>query len=283
MSRLWKERKNVLILAGLLLGQLGLLSLQVPLGDAPSLFEKAAFALAAPVLRAVQGVVRTCGGLWSGYIDLRGVENRNRDLQDEVLRLRQENVRLQAELRRLADGETASAHLRPLGKAFVLASVIGVDIANPYRSIQIDRGAARGLGVNMAVLDARGRLVGRIIPPVGKGEATVQLVTDDGSAVSVVTETSRVLGILSGDGKTGQCRLKYVPATNESVREGEVLLTSGFDRVFPPGLRVARVLSVRPDASLFKRIVAVPFFEFPELRIVAVLFDEGGGGEPGRP
>ncbi|MBM3312434.1 MAG: rod shape-determining protein MreC [Candidatus Aminicenantes bacterium] len=279
MPRFFKERKNVLILAGLLFGQALLLSLQVPLGDAPSVFEKAAFAVLAPVQRAVAAVGRGVGSLWSGYIGLRRVHERNQVLQEEADRLRLENILLRQGLSRLAEREAAAAFLGSVGRAFVLASVIGLDASNPHKSVVIDIGSDRGLGSNSPVLDSQGRLVGRVIPPFGRTEATVQLITDNGSSVGVITESSRVLGVFDGDGTSGRGWLKYVRSTNETVLESEILLTSGLDRVFPAGLRVGTILTVRSDTSLFKRIAVEPFFEIRDLRVVAVLL--GGGRDAG--
>jgi len=279
MARFLKKRQNALLLAGLLFAQLVLLSLQVPIGDAPSLFERTAFAILAPVQRAVQAVFRGLGDLWSGYVDLRHVAERNQTLQEEVYRLRQENALLREAFGRFAEREASAAFLGSLKRSFILASVVGLDVANPYKSIVIDRGSAAGIEPNMPVLDSLGHVVGRVVPPLGRGEATVQLITDDGSAVSVLTEGSRVLGILSGDGKSGRCWMKYVAATNDAVQESEILVTSGFDKIFPPELRVGRILSVGTDTSLFKRIGVAPFFDFPELRVVAVLTGRRAGGE----
>jgi len=279
MPRFWKERKNVLVLGGLLSAQLILLSLQVPLGDRPSVFEKSVFFLFAPLQRGLGALGRGIGGLWERYVHLGRVEERNRRLSDEAVRLRQENTFLRQGLAALEDQASAAAVLRSLGRAFRLAAVIGVDAVNPYKSVIIDAGSAQGFRPDMPVLDGRGRLIGRVIAPVGGREASVQLVTDENCAVAVFTEGSRVMGILSGDGKTGRCRMKYVLATNDAVKEGEVLVTSGFDRVFPPGLIVGTVTTIGADTSLFKRIAVAPFLDFRELKVVAVLTGRGGAGE----
>jgi rod shape-determining protein MreC len=279
MPRFPRESKNALILAGLLFAQLVLVSFQVPLGDRPSLFEKAAFALFAPLQRGVRAVVRGTSGLWGRYVYLRNVEAQNRRLRDEVFHLRQENTLLRSGLDRLRDREAAADYLRSLGRAFVLASVVGVDAANPYKAVTIDAGAAQGIRKDMPVLDIRGRLVGRVVSPVGRHEATVQLVTDDASAVSVSTRVSRVMGVLSGDGASGRCWLKYIWASNDTVAESETLLTSGFDGIYPPGLGVGTIISIQTDSSLFKRIAVAPFLDFRELALVAVLVGTGRAGE----
>ena len=279
MPRFLKERKNALVVAGLMFAQAILLSLQIPLGEEASLFERAAFAVFAPVQHGIRGLLRGSGDLWNRYIYLRRVEEQNRDYRDELFRLRQENALLRNGLGRLENREAAAVFLRGLHRAFVLADVIGIDAVHPYKSIVIDRGARHGLRNQMPVVDARGRLVGRVIAPISAGEATVQLVTDNLSSVSVRGEDHPVLGILSGDSVTGRAWMTYVPASDESLAENEALTTTGVDRVFPPGIPAGTIISVRTDGSLFKKIAVQPAFNFRDLAVVAVLTGPYGGEE----
>jgi rod shape-determining protein MreC len=279
MPRFLKERKNALVLAGLLFVQTILLSLQIPLGEEASFFERTAFAVFAPIQNGIRSLLRGGGVIWNRYVYLRRVEEQNRDYRDELFRLRQENVLLRNGLGRLENRDAAAAFLRGLHRAFVLADVIGIDAANPYKSIVIDRGTRHGLRNQMPVVDAQGRLVGRIIAPISAGEATVQLVTDNLSAVGVRGEEHPVSGILNGDPVTGQGWLTYVPASDESLVENEVLTTTGFDRVFPPGLLAGTIISVQTDGSLFKKIAVRPAFDFRDLSIVAVLIGPTGENE----
>ncbi|MCX6565675.1 MAG: rod shape-determining protein MreC [Candidatus Aminicenantes bacterium] len=279
MPRFLKERKNALVLAGLMFAQTILLSLQIPLGEEASFFERTAFAVLAPIQNGIRSLLRGGGDIWNRYVYLRRVEAQNRSYRDELFRLRQENTLLRNGLDRLENRAAAAAFLRGLRRAFVLADVIGIDAANPYKSIIIDRGSRHGLRNQMPVVDAQGRLVGRIIAPISAGEATVQLVTDTLSAIGVRGEEHPVSGILIGDPVTGRGWLTYVPASDESLVENEALTTTGFDRVFPPGLRAGTIISVQTDGSLFKKIAIRPAFDFRDLSIVAVLTGPVGENE----
>jgi len=271
MPRFLKDRKNVLIFGGLLFAQLLLLSLQVPRGSEPSAFERVVFTLVSPLQRTVFGVFRGAASIWSRYVYLRRVESQNERLQDEVFHLRQENMVLNNDLTGLRDARELAAGLAGLGEPFLVAAVIGVDASNPYRSIVIDRGSGDGVRPNMAVVDRSGFLIGRVISPVGPGAGTVQLITDDNSAVSVRSETSLVQGILAGNAKGGTCWLRYVLATDESLAESEELLTTGFDGIFPAGIKAGTVESIALDGSLFKRIAVRAHLDWRRLTRVAVL------------
>ncbi|MDR0479520.1 MAG: hypothetical protein LBH31_06930, partial [Burkholderiaceae bacterium] len=69
----------------------------------------------------------------------------------------------------------------------------------------------------------------------------------------------------------GALELRYV-STAEDVRVGDLLTTSGIDGVYPPGLPVARVLSVeRPADASFARILCQPLAHLSGVTQVMVL------------
>jgi len=274
MSRFLRDRKKTLIFAGLMFAQLIILSLQIPLGQEANLFERTTFAVLAPIQRGVQGMMRFGGAVWSRYVILRRVEDRNRRLRDELFHLRQENGLLRRGLERLENRAEADTLLRGLGRAFCLAEVIGLDAANPFKSIIINRGTRDGLRSQMAVVDAYGRLVGRIIEPIGAGEASVQLITDENNAVSVAGLDHPTAGLLVGNSGNGRGWLKNIPASDGTLVEKEPLITTGFDRVYPRGLPVGTIVSIQTDGSLFKKIAVQPAFDIRDLVLVAVLTGE---------
>jgi rod shape-determining protein MreC len=277
MSRFLRDRKKTLIFAGLMFAQLIILSLQIPLGQETNLFERTAFAVLAPVQRGVQGILRFGGNIWSRYVVLRRVEDRNRELRDELFLLRQENGLLRRGLERLENRQEADTFLRALGRSFCLAEVIGLDAANPFKSIVINRGMKDGLRSQMAVVDVHGRLVGRVIEPIAAGESSVQLVTDENNAVSVAGLDHPTAGLLVGNSGNGRGWLKNVPASDDTLVENESLVTTGFDRVYPRGLPAGTIVSIRTDGSLFKKIVVQPAFDIRDLVLVAVLTGEASG------
>jgi rod shape-determining protein MreC len=270
MSPLWKDRKNLIVLGGLLFAHLILISAQVPLGSERTLFGRALFAAFAPVQRAASGAAAGVSGAWKGFFRLRGVRTENQRLAKELFFARQEALLLRERLRFLEGEEMIRKNLETAHKSFVAARVVGLDAGNPYASIVINRGAAAGVRANMAVCDRHAHLVGRVVEPVAFGEARVQLITDTAAGVSVVSGTDRVVGVLAGD-SAGGCVLRYVMSTTPGGREGEDLFTTGFDKLFPPGIGVGRIVSVVTDASLFKTIRVTPFFRFNDLDQVAVI------------
>jgi rod shape-determining protein MreC len=65
--------------------------------------------------------------------------------------------------------------------------------------------------------------------------------------------------------------LRFV-ATNADVQVGDVLMTSGIDAVYPPGMKVAQVVSIdRQVESGFARILLQPAAQPDGVRHVLVL------------
>ena len=64
--------------------------------------------------------------------------------------------------------------------------------------------------------------------------------------------------VLGGTGNDGQLELKFIPL-NADFQNGDQLVTSGIDGVYPPGLPVAEVTNVERNAAyLFARISCKP-------------------------
>jgi rod shape-determining protein MreC len=246
-----------------------LISIQVPKGNEPTYFERAVFSIFAPV---EHGVVSFFGGFknfWRNYFYLRNVERQNQSLRDEAFLLRQENLVLKNLLLKFQGTKEIQGLLSTVSRSILVASVIGVDPAQVYKSLQLNKGMVDGVRKDMVVLDRKGQLVGRVIEPVSLRESRVQLISDEDSGVGVITERFHVVGILQGEA-LGKCRLKYIVKTSKEVGMDEAVLTSGLDGIYPSGLPVGRIVSITEDNDLFKKIIVEPYFDLSDLDQVAV-------------
>jgi len=266
-----KERKSLLLFGVLVFFHLGLISIQIPRGGGPTLLARAVFAVAAPVQKAGAAVGRGLSNWWRGWADLRGARDENQALKREAFFLRQENRFLRDALGAFQSEAVLRRNLEAFRDSLVSARVIGADEGNIFKSVLIDRGARDGLRSGLAVCDKHGRLVGRTVEPVSLGASRVQLITDDESGVSVIAEKDRFVGVLSGDAAAGRCRLKYIVVTAPGGTEGDLLLTTGIDGIFPAGIPVGRIASISGGGGLFKSIVVEPLFRFEELDVVGVI------------
>ncbi len=270
MPSFLKVKKSLIILAALIFFQLVLISLQVPLEE-KNYFERAIFSVFSPINHGIYFLVNKAGDIWKSYFYLRNVRSQNEKLKKEIFLLKQENNLLRNSLQKLSDKKEIENRLSELKKSILIAQVIGLDTSHFYKSMIINKGSLDGLKKDMVVVDRYGHLVGRIISPVSIKESRVQLITDTESGVSVITEKENEPGIISGDGKGG-CFLKYILVTSpKNVYKGELLLTSGFDGIFPRGLSIGEITSITSTTSLFKKIRVKPYFDFRDLDQVAIL------------
>ena len=264
-----KEKKRFLLLLGLVFVHLLLISIQVPKGNEPTYFERAVFSVFTPVEHGVVSFFRGLKNFWRNYFYFRDVQRQNQSLRDEAFRLRQENLALKNLLLKFQGAKDIQDLLSTVSRSILVASVIGIDSSQVYKSINLNKGTNDGVRKDMVVLDRKGRLVGRVVEPVSARESRVQLISDEDSGVGVLTERFRVVGILQGDAG-GKCRLKYIVKTNREVMVDEEVLTSGLDGIYPSGIPVGRIVSITEDTDLFKKIVVEPYFDLSDLDQVAV-------------
>lgn len=275
---IWEKRRSALILAGLAVFHIFLISIQIPQGAEKSLFEKSIFFLFSPVQRGVTGAVRGVGSLWTNYFDLRGVRGENQKLKKENFFLNQDLRFLEDRLQFFRSAAQVREEMAAFQGTIVPARVIGVDSANPYQTIVLDKGSLDGVAKDMAVCDRLGNLVGRTIEPVSFKETMVQLITDKDSSVSVVSAVAKLTGSVTGRSRA-ECELRYVLASATGGQPDEELLTTGYDKIYPAGLRVGRIRKIEPDESspIFLKIAVEPNFRFNTIDIVAVIAKTGGG------
>jgi rod shape-determining protein MreC len=180
---------------------------------------------------------------WHNYADLRGVRKQNEQLQQEIERLRMEQVRLRQDADQARRLQALLEFRQKFVDQTVAAQVIGTSGTEQSRVITIDKGSHDHLRPDMAVITPDG-IVGKV-KEVFPLSSQVLLINDHDSGVGVILENSRLQGILKG---TGQGELQVIDImSDEKVDAGEHVITSGGDRIFPKGLSVGTVISASPD------------------------------------
>jgi rod shape-determining protein MreC len=243
-----------------------LVTVQVKAGRL-TFMEKPVLAVSGFFERFITGTYNAVESVGQSYAFLVRTHRENERLKTEVEQLKLENSitnELLLENERLRD-LLAFKKLQPLNS--VTAQVIGRESSPSSRTVTINKGAEDGVSKGMAVITAAG-VVGKVQTAL-PGTAKILLLTDPGSTLAVRVQRNREEGLL--EGKLVRCALKYV-SYYADIQEGDLLVTSGLDGIYPKGLPVARVVKVtKHEASAFQTVVAEPAVSFSRLEEALVL------------
>ncbi len=160
--------------------------------------------------------------------------------------------------------------LREYHKNYIAsAKVIARGTDNWTHTLLIDKGSRDDLAKDMAAITPRG-LAGKITG-VSASYAYLLLLNDINFSASVRLQGSRTEGILSGTGSR-TCILKYVPF-DEAVKTGDIVITSGLDMLFPPGIPVGYVTKVdsKSGGGYFQYIEVQPYQDSAKIEEVVIV------------
>lgn len=243
-----------------------LLTIQVKNGRL-SLLEKPVLAVSGFIERVIAWPFNTVVSIGKGYLFLVNTERENQKLREDIGRLRIENAvssELLLENERLRDALNFKKVQPP---SSVIVQVIGKTLSPASSTVTINKGSDDGIGKDMAVISQAG-VVGKV-QTVLAGTAKVILLTDPGSTLAVRVQRNREEGLL--EGKLVNCALKYV-SYYADIQEGDLLVTSGLDGIYPKGLAVATVMKVsKHEATAFQTVLAEPAVRLSRLEEALVL------------
>lgn len=146
------------------------------------------------------------------------------------------------------------------------------------RKLLLNKGANSQVKIGQIVIDDMG-IVGQITR-VYPWLAEVTLITEKDHAVPVQLVRNGLRSIVFGAGDTSQLSLRYMPISSD-IQNGDILVTSGIDGVYPPGVPVAKVVSIERDAAYpFARIACLPVAGVDRNRHLLILSDMPKPPEP---
>jgi rod shape-determining protein MreC len=197
------------------------------------------------------------------------------NLRRENSILREQNVELSDEVSRLREAKLENGQLRRLlglreqaRYNYVSANVVGKNLQLLRNTITIDVGEKDGVKVDMPIV-SEGGLVGKVIG-TSRRYAIGQILLNKDFRASVKVQRPRVDAILAWEGGE-RLILKNVVKTFD-VHAGDLVITSEYSSLFPPGIRVGVVSkTVSSPASLFLGVEVTPTVDFPRLEQVFVI------------
>lgn len=192
---------------------------------------------------------------------LRAAHLRNGALQARLASLQAENneLRRQFALRQVTDYQPTPAEILSTPR-------------DPFsRRVMLDRGANTGIQPGQPVVDGLG-LVGQVTR-VFPFSSEVTLISDRNQAVPAQIQRTGQRVLVFGGG--AEMEVRYLP-THTDIQQGDVLVTSGIDRIYPAGLAVARVNRVlRPADKPYANVSCLPVAGVEKSRVLMVLRQAG--------
>lgn len=229
--------------------------------------EKPVLAVSGFFERMITGSFNAVVSVGKGYVFLVGTQRENRRLNEEIEHLRIENAIMNEILLENERLREALNFKRLQPPSSVMVQVIGKESSPSSSTITINKGSKDGIDKGMAVITSAG-VVGKV-QTVLPGTSKVMLLTDPGSTLAVRVMRNREEGLL--EGKLVRCALKYV-SYYADIQDGDLLVTSGLDGIYPKGLPVATVVKVRKhEATAFQTVEAETTVRFSRLEEALVL------------
>ncbi len=270
METVLGRNRNLVTLVVVLVVQILGLAVQVKRStdtDSSRLIRIWAVGAVSPLEKALVWTQTSSRNLWHNYFYLRGVRAENRDLKQRIEQLRIEQVRMGQDADQARRLQALLAFKEQFISKTMAAQVIGSTGSEQSRAIYLDKGEDDGVKPDMAVITADG-VVGKVLH-VYSSTSLVLLISDQTSGVGAILEKSRLQGIVRGM-PSGEVGLERV-MSDEQVPVGELVLTSGGDRIFPKGLPIGRVGRVSPGSELFLNIQVKPAANLSKLEEVLIV------------
>lgn len=210
------------------------------------------------------------------------------DLAAEVESLKKENAKLRDQLADYIDVKAENAklwkyyELKKENPSYQIApaNVIKRDVNDDFYSFTLDVGTAVGVKVNAPVITDNG-LVGWV-SQADAATCKVKTILSPDTKAGVSGKQSGDSGILSGSvtlcdkNLTGMNKL----AENNTLKKGDMIVTSGTGGVYPSGLMVGEVQSIefnKYDASRYA--VIKPYEDVRRITAAAVITDFSSKGK----
>jgi len=267
MIQFLQQKKATLVLVALVSLMLVLMSHDVGGRGGTDVASEILFKAGAPAMSAGSSVTGAVGDVFKNYADLRGVRAENQRLKEDLLRTEHERDEAREEA---SEGERLQALFemrKSLPPPAIAARVVASGLASGSATLLIDRGTVDGVRPGMPVIGVGG-VVGRVLlasPTLSK----VLCLTDPRSGVGVTMQQSGFHAVLEGT-TAGSCSVNYLPPYAE-VAPGDLVVTSGLDRIYPKGISVGRIVGRPEGQGLQRRFEVRPTVDLARLAEVLVL------------
>ena len=273
MEAFFNRYRHLSLLVVVVFAQLILLAWQIKTNQEARGVRVWAVTAVTPLARFIEEVRYKTAHFFSDYVVRSGVQQQNLQIKRDLDRLKLENQNLRNEVQMADRVRALASFVKESQFKYLGARIINNAPGTNSKVVYIDRGSTTGVMRGMSVLTPDG-IVGKVVSSYPTA-AQVMLINDPTFSGAVISQKNRTRGVVKGQGHVKMI-LDYVQ-NEEQLEVGELVFTSGEDRIFPKGLAVGKVASVK-DGVQFKEVVVVPSGFREGLEEVLVLIE--GGHQP---
>ena len=175
--------------------------------------------------------------------------------------LKEENTRLKKLLNSSDESVTSK---------ILVAELIKVNLSPFSNKVILNKGKKDNIYIGQTVIDSMG-ILGQV-SEVNDDFSVVTLITDAGHALLAVNARTGKRIVISGTGDNRYLKAKYI-SLNEDVVEGDILITSGLDNIFPEGYLIGEISNINKNFQKdFLEVTANPVSSLSSNREVMLLW-----------
>ena len=232
-----------------------------------------------PVQKGLIGVSDQVTGFFESLREGMRIRQENKDLVDENAGLRSQIAQLEEAGRQYAELKDAFQLKDQFDRYDILgARVMTREIGTWFDVFRIDLGKMDGLSVtetlSFAVVDARSRLIGRVLSTDAVSGKVLPLLHEGFAVAARINAVNGALLTVRGDfdlKEQGLCLVSQIPA-NAELQVGDELVTSGIGGLFPAGIKIGTIVSIKDTETSDQRTAVLqPYADLENLSTVFVM------------
>jgi len=228
-----------------------------------------------PVQKRAENIDKQVSEWIYTFSHIEELKNENAELKDQIFELQSRLNELEGFRRENASLREQCGVEEKRDINYILAEVVSLDRdVKGIASLKVDKGKNDGVKSGAVVLYKKNILIGRITD-VDKYSSHVEMVTSFPSRIGVLVKSvgGDARGIVTG--QTGEFLVIENVDRNRTIKEGEEVITSGEDDIFPRGFLIGVVDHSEADpTSSFQTVYLKALFDPLNLKYVLIVKDE---------
>lgn len=195
------------------------------------------------------------------------LKKKNYELENEVLdykSLKDENETLKASLNYESQNSEYS---------YVMCDIVGKSGGSFLEQFVVNKGSKNGIAKGMVVIAPEG-LVGKVTYTANNWSIVESLASENIVVGALVQATRENQGIVKGykDSDNKLLAKLYNLPMNSTVKNGDVILTSGTGLLYPKDIRIGKVTGIENDIGKAMKIATIePYVDFNKLEVVTII------------